>query len=121
MAAHIRIDEAQRLSLPGRVATRLVDMETRGADMTVRFVEVAPEDKDAEPRPRHVHTQTGEFVWVLEGRGMVQAAGEPFRVSPGEGVYVPSGEAHKIEPLDNRPLRLLCFFTTGDITAGTKE
>lgn len=121
MATRIRVDEAPRLPLRGRVATRLVDGETLGADMTVRYVEVPPEDEGAEPRPRHVHTETGEFVWVLEGRGTVHGAGEPFGVTAGEGVYVPSGEAHKIVPLGGRPLRLLCFFTTADITAGTRE
>ncbi|MGH9109847.1 MAG: cupin domain-containing protein [Acidimicrobiales bacterium] len=92
-----------------------------GADFTVRLVEVSPEDPGAEARPQHVHDRTGEFVWVLEGRGTVHAAGQPFEIAAGEGVYVPPGEHHKIAPLGGRPMKLLCFFGIGDITSTTRE
>lgn len=121
MATHVRSEEAARLSLRGRLALRLVDKEGLGADLTVRLVEVAPEVDGGAPRPRHVHDGTGEFIWVLEGRGNVHATGAPFEVVAGEGVYVPPGELHKIQPLDGHPLKLLCFFATGDIASRTRE
>ncbi len=121
MATRVRPEEAPRLPLQGRVASRLVDKEVSGADLTVRLVEVEPEESGAVPRPRHVHDGTGEFIWVLEGLGRVNAGGEPFDVGVGEGVYVAPGELHKIEPVGGRPLRLLCFFATGDITSCTRE
>ena len=120
MAVHVRPEDAPRLALRGRSATRLFEGDRYGVEMTVRLVEVAPEDPD-DPRPPHVHEAAGEFVWVLEGRGMVHGTPGRFEVTAGEGVYVSAGERHKIAPTGDRPLTLLCFFSTGDVAACTRE
>ena len=109
------------MALRGRSAAILLDRERCGVEMTVRLVEVPPEDPAAPPRAKHVHDGAGEFIWLLEGRGMVHGTGPPFEVVAGEGVYVPPGERHKIVPGGGEPLRLLCFFSTGDIASCTRE
>lgn len=121
MASHVRAEDAARLALRGRSATLLFEGDSYGVDMTVRLVEVPPEDPADPPRPQHVHDGASEFIWMLEGRGMVHGTGEWFEVAAGEGVYVPAGERHKIVPVGGRPLRLLCFFSTGNIASCTRE
>lgn len=121
MAVHVRPEDAPRLALRGRNATRLLEGDRYGVDMTVRLVEVPPENPADPPRPPHVHDGAGEFIWVLEGHGMLHGAGGQFEVEAGEGVYVPAGERHKIAPRDGQPLELLCFFSTGDVASCTRE
>ena len=44
MAVHVRPEDAPRLALRGRSATRLFEGDRYGVEMTVRLVEVPPED-----------------------------------------------------------------------------
>lgn len=118
---HVLPADAPRLALRGRSATRLLDGDGHGVPMSVRLVEVPPEDPADPPRPRHVHDGAGEFIWLLEGRGTVHGNGQPFEVGPGEGVFVPAGERHKITPVGGSPITLLCFFSTGDVASCTRE
>lgn len=89
--------------------------------MTVRVVDVAPEEPGPLERPLHVHDGCGEVIWLLAGAGVVRTESGSFTVRAGEGVYVPPGERHKIVPTGDTPLRLMCVFATGDIASRTRE
>jgi len=121
MARVLRVGDARRLELRGRTALELLRGDGTGADMSVRVVEVAPEEPGPGERPLHVHDGVGEFIWLLSGSGTVHCSDGPLAVEAGEGVYVPPGERHKIVPSGAEPLRLMCVFATGDIAARTRE
>jgi mannose-6-phosphate isomerase-like protein (cupin superfamily) len=95
--------------------------EDTDEQMTVRVVEVQPEPRDAVARPLHVHEGVGEFIWILAGRGLLHCDQGTLPVGVGEAAYIPPGEMHKIMPLGDESLHLLCVFPTGDIAARTKE
>ena len=117
---HVKAQDAPRLSLRGRTATKLLEGAGFGVTFSVRLVDVPPEDSD-DPRPQHRHDGAAEFIWVLRGRGVFHGAREQLDVAAGEGVYVPAGERHKITPADDRHLELLCVFSTGDVASHTTE
>ncbi|MDE3140019.1 MAG: cupin domain-containing protein [Acidobacteriota bacterium] len=121
MARVLRPRDAEVLALRGRRARVLLNGEDTNGQMTVRVVEVEPERRDAPPRPLHVHEGVGEFIWILEGSGLLQCDAGVLPAEAGEVVYVPAGEMHKIMPRGAEPLHLLCVFPTGDIASHTKE
>jgi len=121
MARVLRPRDAEVLRLRGRSASLLLTGEDTGGQMTVRMVEVDPEPRNSEPRPLHVHDGVGEFIWILEGNGLLHCDQGVLPASQGEVVYIPAGEMHKIMPAGDEPLHLLCVFPTGDIAARTKE
>jgi mannose-6-phosphate isomerase-like protein (cupin superfamily) len=121
MARVLRPRDAEVLRLRGRSASVLLSGDDTGGQMTVRVVEVDPEPRDAEPRPLHVHEGVGEFMWILEGTGLLHCDQGVLPAHQGEVVYIPPGEMHKIMPSGEESLHLLCVFPTGDIAARTRE
>ncbi|MEO9181306.1 MAG: cupin domain-containing protein [Acidimicrobiales bacterium] len=121
MARVLRLGEAERLELRGRVATQILNGADAGDQMTVRVVEVAPEVPGAQARPLHVHDGVGEFIWILQGSGTLHCPQGLLPAHSGEGLYIAPGELHKIVPSGAEPLHLLCVFPTGDIAARTQE
>jgi mannose-6-phosphate isomerase-like protein (cupin superfamily) len=121
MAKVLRPGDAEVLRLRGRSASVLLNGDDTQEQLTVRVVEVDPEPLDAEPRPLHVHEGVGEFIWILQGSGVLHCDQGVLRARQGEGIFVPSGERHKFMPEGDEPLQLLCVFPTGDIARRTKE
>ncbi len=121
MARVLRPRDAEVLALRGRRASVLLSGEDTAGQMTVRVVEVEPERAGAEPRPLHVHEGVGEFIWIIEGTGLLHCDQGVLEARQGEVVYITPGEMHKIMPRGDEPLHLLCVFPTGDIAARTKE
>ena len=121
MARVLRLGEAERLQLQGRVATQILKGDDTAGQMTVRIVEVAPEIHGTKARPLHVHEGVGEFIWILKGSGTLHCSDGLVPAQTGEGVYIPPGELHKIVPSGSEPLHLMCVFPTGDIAARTQE
>jgi mannose-6-phosphate isomerase-like protein (cupin superfamily) len=121
MARVLRPSDAEVLALRGRRASVLLEGADTSGQMTVRVVEVEPEDRANAPRPLHVHEGVGEFIWILEGTGLLHCDQGVVPAHQGEVVYIPPGEMHKIMPSGDEPLHLLCVFPTGDIAARTKE
>jgi|APCry1669191812_1035378.scaffolds.fasta_scaffold37797_2 mannose-6-phosphate isomerase-like protein (cupin superfamily) len=121
MAKVLRPGDAEVLRLRGRSARVLLRGDESDEQMTVRVVEVDPEPRDQEPRPLHVHHGVGEFIWILQGEGLLHCDAGILPARQGDGIFIPSGELHKIMPAGDEPLHLLCVFPTGDIAARTKE
>lgn len=121
MARVLRPSDAEVLALRGRRARVLLGGDDTAGQMSVRVVEVEPERRDAEPRPLHVHEGVGEFIWIIEGRGLLHCDQGILLAQQGEVIYIAPGEMHKIMPSGNEPLHLLCVFPTGDIASRTKE
>lgn len=121
MARVLHPHDAELLKLRGRSARLVLTGEDTDNQMTVRVVQVEPETGVAATRPLHVHHGVGEFIWILEGSGLLHSDLGVQPASAGDCVYVPAGELHKIVPSGSEPLHLLCVFPTGDIAARTKE
>jgi mannose-6-phosphate isomerase-like protein (cupin superfamily) len=51
-----------------------------------------------------------EVYYILQGRGVMQIAGEAVEVSPGDAVLVPPGVDHDLRSLGPEPLRLVLMF-----------
>jgi len=121
MARVIRIDEAKRLTPPGRVTYEIVSAATAGASITFRRVEIPPAGSATAHRGQHRHVDFEECIHVLSGRGVTSSAGADAEVGPGDTILVPPGEFHATRNVGDEPLVLLCFFPVGDIRSGTEE
>ncbi len=67
-----------------------------------------------EAPPMHVHHDTEQVFYVLEGVGRLEIQGEaaPTEVRPGHVVRIPPGTFHRVWCISDRPLRYLvvdCF------------
>jgi mannose-6-phosphate isomerase-like protein (cupin superfamily) len=121
MAKILHPHDAELLKLRGRSARLVLTGDDTDNQMTVRVVQVEPEVGAVETRPLHVHHGVGEFIWILEGSGLLHSDQGVQPAGAGDCVYVPPGEMHKIVPSGVEPLHLLCVFPTGDIAQRTKE
>ena len=56
---------------------------------------------------KHVHEVQCRFYLVLEGRGQVWVGDAQTEAAPGLVIWVPAGNAHRIENTGNEPLIML--------------
>ncbi len=99
--------------LEGRRSANPIAGETLGS--SVRIVELEP----VEGRTAHRHPHSEEIVYIEAGTGRVWINGSLHRVEPGDIVVVPAGAAHATIP--ETPMRLICFFPHGDLSANLRE
>jgi len=112
---------ARTLSLPGRLSREIVAGDRGAEHVSFRLVEIAP-PKSGEPRRGpHVHHSFEECIYVLAGSGVTETEGVEYAVEAGDTILIPAGELHVTRATEDEPLRLLCFFPTADVGAGTKE
>lgn len=121
MARVIRLQDATRLTPPGRVTYEIVSRATAGASITFRRVEIPPAGAATPARGQHRHADFEECIHVLSGRGMTSSEGRDVEVAAGDTILIPPGEFHATRNIGNEPLVLLCFFPVGDIRPGTQE
>ncbi|MFP3903014.1 MAG: cupin domain-containing protein [Armatimonadota bacterium] len=57
---------------------------------------------------RHVHSQTEEIYYTLEGHGQLHIEGEILQMRPGDAHIIPPGAEHWVTALPGQPLRFLC-------------
>ena len=67
--------------------------------------------------PLHVHDQTDETFYVLEGRLTLQIDGERSELGPGDYVFLPRGTIHAQGNLSNDRVVLLTTLVPGDFAA----
>ena len=56
----------------------------------------------------HLHPQTGEIYYILQGRGEMILANEKQVVLPGDAIAIPPGVPHQIINHSSEPLIFLC-------------
>jgi quercetin dioxygenase-like cupin family protein len=120
MARLLTAADAKLLDLPGRRSRELVSGKI-GSKMSFRRVEIAPTKPGDTPRGPHLHTGFEECIYVLSGRGAMQAESGTHHAGPGDVLLVPAGEKHMTVNTGNETLVLLCFFPVPDVGAGTTE
>jgi mannose-6-phosphate isomerase-like protein (cupin superfamily) len=57
----------------------------------------------------HVHHESQEIYYILEGRGTMMLGGEALVVSAGNAVFIPPGTPHNIKNTRAGALRILCI------------
>lgn len=121
MTRVVKPGDAETLSLPGR-SSQAVLAGNRGAqNVSFRIVEIAPLKAGEAERGPHVHFTFEECIYVLAGTGVMRAEDGAHPVAAGDTVLVPPGELHATHATGSENLKLLCFFPTADVGAGTKE
>lgn len=112
---------AKRLGLPGRSSLEIVSGERGAAGVSLRLVEIAPAVPGESQRGPHVHHGFEEVIYVLEGEGTTESDTGPHRLHQGDTILIPSDERHVTRNTGSGPLKLLCFFPTIEVRAGTEE
>jgi Thermophilic glucose-6-phosphate isomerase and related metalloenzymes len=83
---------------------------TPGAGMTFGEVILLP----GEGHTRHNHPAAEEILYVLSGNGQQMVDDNPpYRVGPGDTIYVPTGIYHSTVNDGWEPLRLIAIYNPG--------
>jgi oxalate decarboxylase/phosphoglucose isomerase-like protein (cupin superfamily) len=91
---------------------------TQGAGVTFGEVILLP----GKGHDRHNHPDAEEILYVLSGEGeQMLDDGEPFKVRPGETVYVPTAVFHSTYNTGWEPLRLLALYNPGGAELPLRE
>jgi quercetin dioxygenase-like cupin family protein len=104
---HYEDVEALTPQEPGIVGVkmRVVIGEEEGApNFIMRHFSVEPGGQS----PYHSHPWEHE-VFVLKGEGEVIQGDKAFRISPGNVIYIPSGEEHQFVNKGNELMEFLCL------------
>ena len=120
MAKLLKQSEAKRLGLPGRTSLEPVSGEI-GSRVSFRIATIGVPQPGDPGRGPHLHHDFEECIYVLSGRGTMQAESGAYPVGPGDILLVPAGEKHMTRNTGDEPLVLLCFFPTPDVSSGTTE
>jgi oxalate decarboxylase/phosphoglucose isomerase-like protein (cupin superfamily) len=81
-----------------------------GAEITFGEVVLLP----GKGHDRHNHPESEEILYVLSGEGeQMVDDGEPFRVGPGDTIYVPTAVFHSTRNTGWAPMRLLALYNPG--------
>src|ERR1051326_1271056 len=61
--------------------------------------------------PAHVHHQTDEALYVIEGEMDLEVGGEPLRAGPVSFAFLPRAIPHRYLPKEPGPVRVLWFLS----------
>jgi mannose-6-phosphate isomerase-like protein (cupin superfamily) len=56
----------------------------------------------------HLHHETEEIYYILEGKAVMRVGSEERRVGPGDAIAIPPGADHQITNTSDVPLKFLC-------------
>lgn len=121
MARVITPADAKRLALPGRESREILSGDAESGNVSFRLVEITPNKLDETKRGPHVHRGFAECIYVLAGSGVTESESGEHSLQAGDTILIPSGELHVTHAIGDEPLKLLCFFPTGDVASGTTE
>ncbi len=61
--------------------------------------------------PKHMHPQTNEIQYILEGTGTIWLGDKEIKVKPGDLIVIPKGTAHGGSKPDSRTLKAIAIKT----------
>lgn len=96
-------------------STRLiaVDEDTIGAnEVTFGFSEFAP---CSSVHKAHIHPNSEEIMYILEGRGVSGLNGVDFICEPGDILFVPKGAEHYFYNPFDKPCKFIFLYTKGSL------
>ena len=116
MARKIKTQNAVCLSLPGRLSRQIACAGSGADNISVRLVEIEPENSLTVQRNKHYHPDVEECIYVLEGAGCTFADSGEYSLAEGDTLVIPPNERHLTRNTGMSVLKLLCFFPTGKVT-----
>lgn len=103
-----RNEDGERIELgPNEVVIRLSGKDTDGAFSLCEYT--APPDGPSPPL--HVHEDTDEVIYVLDGTVECTVENDTFTAEAGATVYVPRGTPHTFSSTGSRPGWLLAWYS----------
>jgi len=121
MARLFKQAEAKSMGLPGRKSLEIASGDRGTQNVSLRLVEIPVPHVGDKPRGRHRHEGFEECIHVISGEGLMDAESGQFELEAGDTIVIPPGEMHVTRNIGKEPLKLLCFFPTGDVAARTRE
>lgn len=82
---------------------RLADAET-----TFGYVEILPGKKNA----KHLHPNSDEVLYLIEGELDHSVGGEIYRLTPGMAIHIPRGVEHDAVNVSTRVARMVVSYPT---------
>jgi len=70
--------------------------------------------------PKHMHPNTNEIQYILEGTGTIWLGDKEVQVKPGDLVIIPKGTAHAGTKPDGRPFKAIAIKTPPQPADDTK-
>ena len=70
--------------------------------------------------PKHLHPNTNEIQYILEGTGTIWLGDKEVQVKPGDLIVIPKGTAHGGTKPDGRPLKAIAIKTPPQAPDDTK-
>jgi mannose-6-phosphate isomerase-like protein (cupin superfamily) len=70
--------------------------------------------------PKHMHPNTNEIQYILEGTGTIWLGDKEVQVKPGDLVIIPKGTAHAGTKPDSRPFKSIAIKTPPQAPDDTK-
>lgn len=105
-----RDTDGERIELgPNEVVIRLSADDTGGAFALLEYT--APPGGPAPPL--HVHEETDEVIYVLDGEVDCRVAEEAMTAGAADTVWIPRGTAHRFSAAGSRPAWLLLWYSPG--------
>lgn len=103
-------DDGKRIELgPNEVVVRLAAGDTRGAFSLLEYL--APPHG---PSPgRHLHEETDEVIFVLDGTLSCTVAGEELSAGAGDSVWIPRETPHSFSMSGSRKAWFLLWYSPG--------
>ncbi len=105
-----QVNKTRPGSSPGLEVRDIVDAEQGTHALKIGEVTIAPNTR----LPRHIHTNTEEAMFVLEGTLDALVGRERMTIGPGHTVLAPAGTTHGFVNRSNEPARILFIFPTHD-------
>ena len=70
--------------------------------------------------PKHLHPNTNEMQYILEGTGTIWLGDKEVKVKPGDLIVIPKGTAHGGTKPDGRPFKAIAIKTPPQAPDDTK-
>lgn len=113
-----RNDDGERIELgPNGVVIRLSADDTGGAFSLLEYT--APPDGPSPPP--HVHEETGEVIYVLDGELQCTVEDDTFTAGAAETVWIPRGTPHLFSVVGSRPAWFLLWYSPAGFEGYFKE
>jgi len=97
-------------SPPGHSKTTNLRLLGPGPDGSNRMEVVLGQIEYGGQADPHSHANEEQALFVMEGKALIEIAGEREVVGPNDFIYLPQGTHHKIVPIEGKHLKVLIIY-----------
>jgi mannose-6-phosphate isomerase-like protein (cupin superfamily) len=105
-----RLKEVPSYTPPGHFKTTNYRLLGPGPDGSDRLEIILGQIEYGGQADCHIHENSEQAFFVLEGKALLQIEGEEELISPNDLIYLPKGTSHKVVPVEGQPLKLLIVY-----------